>query len=38
MTPNTTRTRSIDNILDKYKFTENDRIMYDYEGGNILIR
>lgn len=38
MTPNSTRSRSIDYILDKYRFTENDRIKYDYEGGNISIR
>lgn len=36
MTPSSTRSADIN--LDKYKFNENDRIKYDYEGGSISIR
>jgi len=38
MTPNSTRSGSNDVNLDKFKFTEKDRIMYDYEGKSISIQ
>lgn len=38
MTPSATRSTSDRINLDKYKLSENDRILYDYEGQSISIR